>query len=102
MKRTIFKQLTLRLTAAEYAHVKQLSQDAGLKLEPTIRTLIMGGTLRPRPPEELTVLLQQLSGIRADIDQIARTANNSGCVCKEDLLRISEQQAQLWQSVKRL
>ena len=34
MKRNNVKQITIRLTADEYAHVKQLSTDSGLKMEP--------------------------------------------------------------------
>ena len=65
MKRNNVKQITIRLTADEYAHVKQLSKDSGLKIEPAIRRLIMGVNLRPRPPDELPELLRQLSGIGA-------------------------------------
>ena len=60
MKRNNVKQITIRLTADEYAHVKQLSKDSGLKMEPAIRQLIMGVNLRPRPPDELPELLRQL------------------------------------------
>ena len=60
MKRNNVKQITVRLTADEYAHVKQLSKDSGLKMEPAIRRLIMGVNLRPRPPDELPELLRQL------------------------------------------
>ena len=41
MKRNNVKQITIRLTADEYAHVKQLSKDSGLKMEPAIRRLII-------------------------------------------------------------
>ena len=102
MKREIAKQLTLRLTASEYAHAKRLSQDSGLKLEPMVRQLIMGMELRPRPPDELSELLRQLSGIGNNINQIARVANASGYVRKEELQQIMEMQTRLWQAVKRL
>ena len=39
MKRNNVKQITIRLTADEYAHVKQLSKSSGLKMEPAIRAL---------------------------------------------------------------
>ena len=52
LKRNNVKQLTLRLTADEYAHVKQLSKSSGLKMEPAIRALVMGVNLYPRPPDE--------------------------------------------------
>ena len=97
MKRNNVKQITIRLTADEYAHVKQLSKDSGLKMEPAIRRLIMGVNLRPRPPDEL----RQLSGIGTNINQIAKVANASGYVRKEDIQSIMEMQAALWRAVKR-
>ena len=101
MKRNNVKQITVRLTADEYAHVKQLSKDSGLKMEPAIRRLIMGVNLRPRPPDELPELLRQLSGIGTNINQIAKVANASGYVRKEDIQNIMEMQAALWRAVKR-
>ena len=101
MKRNNVKQITIRLTADEYAHVKQLSKDSGLKMEPAIRQLIMGVNLRPRPPDELPELLRQLSGIGTNINQIAKVANASGYVRKEDIQNIMEMQAALWRAVKR-
>lgn len=102
MKRKIAKQITLRLTAEEYAHVKQLSTVSGLKMEPAVRRLIMGTALRPRPPDELPALLRQLSGMGSNINQIAKVANASGYVRKKDIQQIMEMQSQLWQVVKRL
>ena len=101
MKRNNVKQITVRLTADEYAHVKQLSKDSGLKMEPAIRRPIMGVNLRPRPPDELPELLRQLSGIGTNINQIAKVANASGYVRKEDIQNIMEMQAALWRAVKR-
>lgn len=101
MKRNNVKQITIRLTADEYAHVKQLSKDSGLKMEPAIRRIIMGVNLRPRPPDELPELLRQLSGIGTNINQIAKVANASGYVRKEDIQSIMEMQAALWRAVKR-
>lgn len=98
MKRNNVKQITIRLTADEYAHVKQLSKDSGLKMEPAIRRLIMGVNLRPRPPDELPELLRQLSGIGTNINQIAKVANASGYVRKEDIQSIMEMQAALRRS----
>ena len=52
--REIAKRVSLRLDSTECAHLKQLSIDTGLKMEPVIRRLIVGAELRPRPPGELT------------------------------------------------
>ena len=59
--REIAKRVSLRLDSTEYAHLKQLSMDTGLKMEPVIRRLIVGAELRPHPPGELTELLHQMS-----------------------------------------
>ena len=100
--REIAKRVSLRLNSAEYAHLKQLSMDTGLKMEPVIRRLIVGAELRPRPPCELTKLLHQMSGMAANINQIAKVANASGFVRMEDIAQIKAMQGMLWQVVKAL
>lgn len=45
--REIAKRISLRLDSAEYEHLKQLSADTGLKMEPVLRRLIVGAELRP-------------------------------------------------------
>ena len=100
--REIAKRVSLRLDSAEYAHLKQLSTDTGLKMEPVIRRLIMGAELRPHPPGELTELLRQMSGVAANINQIAKVANASGFVRMEEIERIKSMQKMLLQAVKKL
>lgn len=100
--RKIAKRVSLRLDSTEYAHLKQLSMDTGLKMDPVIRRLIVGAELRPRPPGELTELLRQLSGMAANINQIAKVANASGFVRMEDIAQIKAMQGMLWQVVKAL
>lgn len=100
--REIAKRVSLRLDSTEYAHLKQLSMDTGLKMEPVIRRLIVGAELRPRPPGELTELLRQLSGMAVNINQIAKVANASGFVRIEDIEHIKTMQQMLWQAVKYL
>lgn len=93
------KRISLRLNGAEYAHLKQLSANTGLKMEPVLRRLIMGAALKSRPPDELPRLLELLSAVAADIHQIAGAA---GGVSAEDMAQIQTMQRQLWQEVKRL
>ena len=57
------KTMTLRLNAAEYAHLCQQAEVTGLKKEPLVRQLIMGVNLRPRPPDAYADLLRALSAI---------------------------------------
>ena len=100
--REIAKCVSLRLNSAEYAHLKQLSMDTGLKMEPVIRRLIVGAELRPHPPGELTELLRQLSGMAVNINQISKFSNASGFVRMEDIAQIKAMQGMLWQAVKAL
>ena len=100
--RGIAKRISLRLDSTEYAHLKQLSADTGLKMEPALRRLIAGAELRPRPPDELPELLRQLSGMAVNINQIAKVANARGFVRMEDIDRIKAMQGLLWRTMKRL
>ena len=100
--REIAKRISLRLDSAEYAHLKRLSADTGLKMEPVIRRLIVGAELHPRPPDELTELLRQLSGMAVNINQIAKVANASGFARMEDIEHIAAMQEVLWQAIKGL
>ena len=100
--REIAKRVSLRLDSTEYAYLKQLSTDTGLKMEPVIRRLIVGAELRPRPPCELTKLLHQMSGMAANINQIAKVTNASGFVRMEDIEQIKTMQEMLWQAIKEL
>ncbi len=74
MRQNVKKQ-TVRLTADEYAHLKQLATDASMPMEPLIRKLIMGESLRPRPPDAYADILRELSAIGNNINQIAYWAN---------------------------
>lgn len=100
--REIAKRISLRLDSAEYEHLKQLSADTGLKMEPVLRRLIVGAELRPRPPDELPELLRQLSGMAVNINQIAKVANARGFVRMGDIDRIKAMQGLLWRTMKRL
>ena len=69
------KTVPVRFTAEEFAHLQDTAQAAGLKIETTIRKLVMDCQLRPRPPNEYTDLLRELSAIGNNINQIAYWAN---------------------------
>lgn len=101
MRETV-KRLSLRLNGSEYAHLKVLAEGCGMKLEPTLRQLILGAELRSRPPDEIAALLRQLSAIGNNINQIAKVANASGFVRMEEIEHIKSMQKMLLQAVKRL
>lgn len=102
MKRNNVKQITIRLTADEYAHVKQLSKSSGLKMEPAIRALVMGVNLRPRPPDEYAEIRRQLAAIGNNINQIARAVNARGFATKEEIAVITAAQEMIWTIAERL
>lgn len=92
------KAITLRLNAAEYAHLCRLSDVTGLKKEPMVRQLIMGIDLRPRPPDTYAALLRELSAIGNNINQLAHQANARGTATEDEIheaLRLVHQTAQL-------
>ena len=96
------KTMTLRLNAAEYAHLCQQAEAAGLKKEPFVRTLIMGVNLRPRPPDEYAEIRRQLAAIGNNINQIARAVNARGFASGEDIAAITAAQETIWNITERL
>ena len=92
----------MRLNEQEYAHLKQLSETAGLKMEPLIRKLILGRDVKPRPPENLAALLRQVSAMGNNINQIAKVANSSKFIRSEDIEEIKKMQSELWKVVKNM
>lgn len=80
-----YKVITLRLNAAQYAHLQQQATTVGLKMEPMIRQLIMGVNLRPRPPDTYAALLRELSAIGNNINQLAHKANARGEATHEEI-----------------
>ena len=96
------KTMTLRLNAAEYAHLCQQAEAAGLKKEPFVRTLIMGVNLRPRPPDEYAEIRRQLAAIGNNINQITRAVNARGFATKEDIAAITAAQEKIWSIAERL
>lgn len=101
MKRNNVKQITIRLTADEYAHGQAAFQGQRLENGACDPAAYHGREPASPPPDELPELLRQLSGIGTNINQIAKVANASGYVRKEDIQSIMEMQAALWRAVKR-
>lgn len=96
------KTMTLRLNAAEYAHLCQQAKAAGLKKEPFIRALIMGVNLRPRPPDEYAEIRRQLAAIGNNTNQIARAVNARGFATKEEIAVIAAAQETIWSIAEQL
>ena len=93
-------KISVRLNEQEHEHLKKQARLSGYPMEPFIRALIMGITLKPRPPDEYRELLRELSAIGNKVNQIAKAANAKGYANKEDVAQITEMQKQLWLKVK--
>ena len=96
------KTMTLRLNAAEYAHLCEQAKVTGLKKEPLVRRLIMGVNLCPRPSDEYAEIRRQLAAIGNNINQIARAVNARGFATKEDIAAITAAQQTIWNITERL
>lgn len=101
MRKRLIK-ISVRLNEEEYIRLKQLSETAGLKMEPLIRQLILGRDVKPHPPENLAALLRQMSAMGNNINQIAKVANGSKFIRSEDMEAIQKMQDELWQAIKEL
>lgn len=90
----------IRLSTEEYAHLKKQSKLSGLSGEALIRSLIMGTDIKPIPVDQIGEIRRQLSSIGNNINQIARVANGTGHIDKEDIDAIKTMQVQIWRQVK--
>ena len=91
-----------RLNEQEHRHLKEQVALSGYSTEQYIRNLIAGAEMKPRPPDELSEILRQLSGIGTNINQIAKVTNTYGYIRKEDLDYITGMQTKIWRLVKQL
>lgn len=92
----------IRLTPKEYEHLKKQSKTSGLTGEAIIRSLIMGINIRPIPSDQFAEVLRQLSAIGNNVNQIARVANMTGTVDKDDIAAIKLLQSKIWCELKAL
>lgn len=95
-----YKKLTLRLNQNEYFHLLGLAQTTGLKYEPLLRKLILGETLRPRPPDTYAKLLRELSAIGNNLNQIAYWANARRGIRTDEINQAIQLVQEAWQLVK--
>ncbi len=93
-------QLHVILNEKEYRHFMAQLQASGLSRSAFIRNLITGTDIRPRPPDEYTALLRELSAIGNNINQLARIANSDKRISTDMLEEIIQMQTAIWQRVK--
>lgn len=93
-------KISVRLSKREHDHLKKQSELSGLSRESLIRSLIMGTDIKPIPAEQIGEIRRQLSSVGNNINQIARVANGTGHIDKEDIDAIKTMQTQIWRQVK--
>ena len=96
------KQILLRLSEKEYAHLKEQATLAGLKIEPFLRNLISGVKIKPRPKEEWKEIMRQMSAVANNINQIAHRANIHGLTDKQTLFNVQQELAKIRQKMDEL
>ena len=98
--RHTYKRLSLRLDEPEYIHLLALSKTTGMKFEPLLRKLILGETLRPRPPDSYRLLLRELSAIGNNLNQIAHWANARQNIRDDELQQAQALVQDAWRHIK--
>jgi len=97
-KRT--RHVSVWMNETEYQHLKKQAEIAGMGLDPFIRSLIAGVQLRPRPPDEYTRLLRELSAIGNNINQIAYWANATRSIREPEIVYAVVLAKKAWELVK--
>ena len=94
------KQILIRLSEKEYQHLIEQADLEQLNINQFVRNLIMDVKIKPRPKEEWSELLRQMSAIGNNINQIAYRANLHGLTDEQALLSVQEEFAKLRQKME--
>ena len=84
----------------EYAHLNQLCETSGLSAGAVLRQALAGVQLRPRPPDEYTKLLRELSAIGNNVNQIAYWANARKSILEAEIVDAVQLVRKAWELVK--
>ena len=98
--RTRPRCIGLWLNDEERARLLEQCAVTGLNANAYLRKLIMGESLRPRPPDAYTALLRELSALGNNINQLAHQANARGEATRAEIHAASELVQQAWQLVR--
>ena len=100
--RTRNHRITLRLDEREHLYLERQVKRSGMRREPFLRAVILGKEIKEQPTELWAELVRQMSAVGNNINQIARIANATGCVRREDIAYIIDMQSKIWCKVKGL
>lgn len=94
-------KMTVRLTEREHKHLQRQAANAGLKMEPFIRKLIMDTDIQPRPPDNIAQLIREINAVGNNINQIAKKVNTESRVSQAQLEEILYLLGEIYREVKR-
>lgn len=94
-------KISVRLNEKEHKHLQRQAENAGLKMEPFIRKLIMGADIQPRPPDNIVQLIREINFIGNNINQIAKKVNTENNVSQSQLEEILHLLGEIYREVKR-
>ena len=84
----------------EYNHLMQLCATSGLSTSAVLRQILSGTQLRPRPPDQYTALLRELSAIGNNVNQIAHWANAARSIRESEIVEAAVLAHKAWELVK--
>jgi hypothetical protein len=84
----------------EYIHLNQLCTTSGLSASAVLRQILSGTQLRPRPPDQYTALLRELSAIGNNVNQIAHWANAARSIRESEIVEAAVLAHKAWELVK--
>ncbi len=84
----------------EYIHLNQLCTTSGLSASAVLRQILSGTQLRPRPPDQYTALLRELSAIGNNVNQIAYWANATRRIREAEIVDAATLAHKAWELVK--
>ena len=94
------KQVAVRFTEKEYIQLKSKCDAAVMKMEPFLRALVSGCTLRERPPDSYKALAAQVAAIGNNLNQLTRLANSTGKIENAQLAEANRMMQRVWQLVR--
>ena len=94
------RHVSVWMNDKEYNHLNQLCATSGLSTSAVLRQILSGTQLRPRPPDQYTALLRELSAIGNNVNQIAHWANAARSIREPEIVEASVLAHKAWELVK--
>ena len=96
----LLRVVSVRFTEKEYIQLKSKCDAAGMKMEPFLRALVSGCTLRERPPDSYKALASQVAAIGNNLNQLTRLANSTGKIENAQIAEANRMMQRIWQLMR--